>query len=182
MKHTRILFVLMAAIAIVLALNPGCGPLSSGGDDSSGVLAPVSSVSGRILRSNVLASHRTATKARISAADLAGFVTVPWAEVWIEDLADDLRYHTISDASGAYLINNVPPGVHNIVSRYLSNGDQLIMKCRSAEFNVTDIRKVFEVPDMDSEVARNIVTCQLRDFEGNFLPENTVLTLWGGTF
>ncbi|MBU1106261.1 MAG: SUMF1/EgtB/PvdO family nonheme iron enzyme [Candidatus Riflebacteria bacterium] len=178
--YSRVLLATMLAIVLVLTLTPGCRLIPGGGDDSDGPSA--ASISGKVLKSSVSGSMRSGVKPKIAAADLAGFVAVPGAKVWIEDLADDLRYHTTSDASGSYVINSVPPGVHRVVTSFFSDGDQVTMKCRSAELKVADTPEVVEVPDMALETARNIVTGQLRDTEGNFLPENTVLTLWGETF
>lgn len=47
---------------------------------------------------------------------------------------------------------------------------------------VADTPGLVPVPDMPLLLAKNVVTGQLRDADGNFLPENTILTLWGESF
>jgi len=56
------------------------------------------------------------------------------------------------------------------------------MKTRSSGLQVADSPALIEAPDLIGEPALNVVIGQLRDAEGNFLPEGTVLTLWGESF
>lgn len=166
----------VSAVILVLALTSGCRILpgiSDGSDEVSG--SSVTSISGKVLRPASSPSMRSGVKLKVVAADLSGMVEVPGAAVWIEDIAHDLRYHTISDASGSYRINDVPPGEHRIVTSIKIDG--VIMKYRSDVFNVDDTARLLPGPQLPLETAKNIVTGQLCDTEGKFLPENTVLTL-----
>lgn len=161
----------------VIALVTGCRIFSgSGGEVYYPQTAPMS---GSILVPVDMASMRAAKSPALRPADLDGYVGVASAEVWIEDLADNPKYHTFTDASGTYVFNDVPPGQHRIVGRLESAGST-ILKMRSAIIEVVGIPVL--VPEMPLLLAKNIVTGRLRDADGNFLPENTILTLWGETF
>ena len=165
----------------VIALITGCRIFSDDDDELYYPQITAKSMSGRVLVPAAPASLRPAKGAALRPADLAGYVGIANAEVWIEDLADNPKYHTRTNASGVYVINDVPPGPHRIVTR-LENGDTTVMKNRSAAIEVADTPGLVPVPDMPLLVAKNVVTGQLRDADGNFLPENTILTLWGEPF
>lgn len=164
-RFSRVTIAAVFVLLSVIALITGCRIFPGHDDEGYYPQVTATSMSGRIL----------------VPADLAGYVDVASAEVWIEDLADNLKYHSRTNASGVYVINDVPPGPHRVITR-LENGGLAVMKNRSAEINVSETPGVVPVPDMPLLVAKNIVTGQLRDADGNFLPENTILSLWGETF
>lgn len=102
------------------------------------------------------------------------------ASVWIEDLADDPRFNTLTGAGGAYAFHGVPAGSHRIVARFTDAGG--VKKNRSFAVNVPEGAETTIVDDVVLLPAENIVTGVLRDLSGAYLPFGTVLTLWGETF
>ncbi|NLF96540.1 MAG: hypothetical protein GX569_07365, partial [Candidatus Riflebacteria bacterium] len=180
---TRLFALFLAVIIAAVALISGCRIIGGGdGNDYSGPAA-VSTITGRVVKPAVnVAASRESERSAFSPADVIGSAGLAGAEVWLEDLASDPRFRTVTDASGTYLFTDVPPGEHRIVVKYIDQATGKTMKTRSAGLQVADTPALIEAPDLTGEAALNVVTGQLRDAEGNFLPEGTVLTLWGETF
>ena len=170
-------------LIIAVSLVSGCRILNlAGGDDSAGV-AGSSTISGKVFKSSLpVATQRDSSRPALVAADQAGATGIAGAEVLLEGLASDPRYQKTTDASGTYRFTDVPPGEHWVIVKYNDPATGKTMKARSAGLQVTDIPTLVEAPDLAVEPALNVVTGQLRDAEGNFLPEGTVLTVWGEPF
>ncbi len=180
-RFPRLFSVLFLAIIVAITFVSGCRLIGVGDDDSAP--AAVSTITGRVVESSDPAvSQRGSARPALLAEDITGAVGIAGAEVWLEDLASDPRYRTTSDASGTYRFSDVPAGSHRIIVKYVDPKTGKLMKRRSAALQVTDTPAVVEAPDLAAEPALNVVTGLLRDAEGNFLPEGTVLTLWGETF
>jgi len=130
-KYFKCLF-LLAGLAILISLT-GCNPLPSG-SDSTGLPVYNSKLNGQVLieessGSSVLADIRADKKIKPSLkADLAGFVAVPDALVWIEELPDVAPVR--SDSEGKYEFTNIPAGEFHVIAQYKSLGGK-IFKNRS---------------------------------------------------
>ncbi|MBF0410532.1 MAG: DUF5018 domain-containing protein, partial [Candidatus Riflebacteria bacterium] len=173
------LYSFLFVTVVVLTVIQGCGGPSG---SNLGVDIPSDSLlTGRIIKNSVAASFQSELGADI-AANLAGRVGVPFADVWIEELADDMRFHTTTASDGTYLFSDVPPGTYRIIARYKDALTNLTMKCRSGAVNLSDAAGTVKISDQLVETARNVVTGRLLDAAGNALPVDTVLTLWGETF
>ena len=173
------------AIITVFSFLSGCNIIPGqfdNDDDSYSAVAVNSSISGKITQSGVTPSNRQNQNQTIHPADISGLTGIANAEVWIEELAADPKYHTTTDASGAYTIKDVPVGSHRIITRFSNNGNLTVMKNRSGIISVANTNTPVTAPDLPLIEAKNIVTGQLRDSQGQLLPYGTVLTLWGETF
>lgn len=126
-RFSRFTIAAVFVLLSVIALITGCNIFSYDSDESVTHQATATSMSGRILVPADPTSIRPAKGAALRPADLTGYVGIANAEVWIEDLADNPKYHTLTNASGVYVINDVPPGSHRIVTR-LESGDTTVMK------------------------------------------------------
>ncbi|MEW6709132.1 MAG: carboxypeptidase regulatory-like domain-containing protein, partial [Candidatus Riflebacteria bacterium] len=177
---TRLFVVFFVLIVAALTFSSGCRLIGFDNDDDNNA-AGGTIIAGRVVKPAAAATVRDDESA-LRHADLTGGTGVAGAEVWIEDLASDPRFRTITDASGTYLFTSVPAGDHRVIISYRDVGTGAAMKTRSAEINIDDTPELVKVPDLVGEAAINSVTGQLRDAEGNFLPSGTVLTLWGETF
>ncbi|GAB4270201.1 MAG: hypothetical protein Kow0029_06830 [Candidatus Rifleibacteriota bacterium] len=179
---TRFLHVFLLVIVMVITLASGCRIIDFGGDDDSTYVGD-STISGRVVKPVVpVAAQRGNDRLALFAADNTGLVGISGAEVWLEDLVSDPRFRTTTNASGAYMFTEVPSGKHRVIVKYNDPATGKTMKTRSSVLQVTYTPALVEVADLAVEPALNVVTGQLRDAEGNFLPEGTVLTLWGETF
>ena len=177
---TRLFAVLLMVVFAAVTFITGCR-LMGGGNDSDYSVA-VATISGRVVNSSVIASRRGSEAAALLADEVAGGTGVKDAEVWIEELVPDPRFKTATDASGTYVFADVPAGEYHIIVQYVDPVTGKTMKTRSAALQVNGSSALVEVADLVGEAVENVATGQLRDAEGNFLPEGTVLTLWGETF
>ncbi|PKL43508.1 MAG: hypothetical protein CVV42_20165, partial [Candidatus Riflebacteria bacterium HGW-Riflebacteria-2] len=179
---TRFFAILLVLFVAAVTLISGCHIFGGGGDDYSGPAA-VSTITGRVVKPVAnIATSRESERAELSAADISGSLGIAGAEVWLENLAADPRFKTVTDASGTYLFTDVPPGEHRVIVKYFDPATGKTMKNRSTGLKVADTQAMVEAPDLIGEPALNVVTGQLRDAEGNFLPAGTVLNLWGEPF
>lgn len=105
---------------------------------------------------------------------------VEGAEVWIEGLRDDF-YISATDPDGTYVFTNVPAGNHRIIIKYIDAANN-VMKMRSGELQISQTQPVLAADDLTGKPAANVVTGQLRNAQGTFLPAGTILTLWGEIF
>ncbi|KAF1079950.1 MAG: hypothetical protein GQF41_3848 [Candidatus Rifleibacterium amylolyticum] len=186
MKNYRFKFpravVHLIVFCIFLSLfATGCR-LINGYDDDKLPAATSVALSGQIQMSTDPASFRKAQASTQLKADQPGVVAVADAEVWIEELADNPKFHTKTNASGVYVINDIPPGQYRVVARLQGGVIAALMKNRSDKIEVGKTPGVVNAPDLQLFAAKNFVTGQLRGNDGEFLPENTVLTLWGEPF
>lgn len=180
--YTRLFTVLFMVIVMAITLVSGCRLIDGGGDDNNGPPA-ISTISGRVVKTGApVTAQRGSDRPALLAADVTGDTGIVGAEVWLEDLASDPRFRTTTKASGTYLFTDVPPGEHRVIVKYTDPTTGKTMKKRSPGLQVTDTPAPVEAPDLVGEPALNVVTGQLRDAKGNYLPEGTVLTLWGETF
>ncbi len=177
-KNSSFRFVFLSFLMLIAAIGliVGCGGGGGGGGGSS---VTVASIAGRILMPDNAGSIRTNINEELLSSERGSQLGVANAEVWIETLGIDNRYHARTDAEGYYVIKEVPYGQYNIISK-IEGID--IMKNRSGEVEVSAKSSQAKVPDMPLLEAKNVVKGQLKDADGNFLPENTELTLWGEVF
>ncbi|MBP7634689.1 hypothetical protein KBA41_11015 [Candidatus Ozemobacteraceae bacterium] len=161
----RIILGLVITVCVSALVGVGCG----GGSSVSSINLQ-NTLSGRILADRNPASIRTAT----------ALLGVAGAQVWIEDLADDPQFHTITGERGAYEFHGVPEGAHRVVAKYTDNAG--VVKNRSYVAHVPVGAETTVVETVILEPAKNVVTGVLRDMSGNVLPAGTLLTLWGEPF
>ncbi len=164
-------------IFVILAIIPGCRFLPGGDDDSLAGEWATTSLKGKVVQP----SGNPSIPATVRSADVSGAVGVSGAEVWIEELASDPRFHTTTDENGEFRFTNVPVGNYRIVSRYL-DGASKIFKQRTTILPIKASSEGFEIGEIQLLSAVNIVTGQLRGPDGNFLPVGTTLSLWGEEF
>jgi len=169
-------------IATFTIMSFGCRLLPDYGNDSQTNSIGVAAISGMIVKNIPDNSRRPGSLPALVPADLSGTVAIANAEVWLESLSDVPGFRTTTDASGTYIFHNVPAGEYRVIVKYVDPETGLTMKNRSSQVSVSESPELVEAPDMVAKPAKNIVAGQLRDAEGNFLPEGTVLTLWGESF
>ncbi|HQG30152.1 MAG TPA: carboxypeptidase-like regulatory domain-containing protein, partial [Candidatus Ozemobacteraceae bacterium] len=161
----RILLGLVIAVCVSALIGVGCGGGSS--VSSSNIL---NTLSGRVLDESAPASVRAA----------GTLVGVPGAQVWIEDLAADAQFWTVSGPNGEYAFHGVPEGPHRVVARFTDASG--VKKTRSYPVSVPIGAETTVVESLVLEPAKNYVTGILRDTSGAYLPYGTVLRLWGEAF
>ena len=114
----------------------------------------------------------------IKAQSISGEVYAGGAEVWIENLPN--LPHVFTNSSGSYLLENVPPGSHVIVAKYVKDGQ--VYKAKSSAINIDGSGRLTLAPYIEPQPAESVLTGILRDSEGSPLPAGTPLTLWGENF
>ena len=88
-RFSRVTVTAVFIFLSIIALVTGCRIFSDSGDEVYYPQITATSMSGRILAPADPASLRPAKNATLRPADLAGYVGIANAEVWIEDLADN---------------------------------------------------------------------------------------------
>lgn len=169
-----LIIAMFSVLFLWMMIGLGCGGGGGGGSSVSSVNL-LNSVTGRVLVERSPASVRTAVLTE----------AVKGAEVWIEDLAEDPRYHTLSGDDGSYVFSGVPEGAHNVVAkknRTGADGKNCVWKNRSIAVSVPVGADTTVVDNIFLAPAKNYVTGVLKDTEGRFIPYGTALSLWGEIF
>ena len=161
---------LVVSIFIVCLITVGCRLGTDYGDNGFFPSGKLSSLKGKILI--------PASPANLKAQNLSGLVSAVGAEVWLEDLPD--FPHVYTNASGVYTFENLPPGDHIVVAKFVVNN--VIQKAKSTAITVTGDEGTADAPDVQLAEAKNILTGTLKDSSGNPLPPGTELSLWGESF
>lgn len=161
----RIIFGLVVAVCVSALIGVGCG-----GGSSVSSINILNTLSGRVLDESAPASVRAA----------GTLVGVPGAQVWIEDLAADALFHTVSGENGEYAFHGVPEGPHRVVAKFTDASG--VKKARSYAVVVPIGAETTVVESLVLEQAKNYVIGILRDTNGAYLPYGSVLRLWGEAF
>ena len=146
-------------IIFVTLASLGCRIGSNYSDNETFQSGPLGSISGKVLLS--------ANKTEVSAA-----------KVWIENLPNILP--VISDTSGNYKFDNIPPGNHRIVAQKLIS--TITYKNRTAPVKFDGSTVNVTAPEIELTQATNIITGILKGPNGTPLPSTTKASLWGEVF
>ncbi|HNV70043.1 MAG TPA: InlB B-repeat-containing protein [Candidatus Ozemobacteraceae bacterium] len=175
----RLLSVLVFLSFCIVSLIGVSGCRILGSDDSDSGTPNVYQLGGNVFlpegAANVTA-HSTADSLR--AAIPAGARPVLNALVWIEGHPEFLTQRT--NASGAYLFENLPPGRYRVVVKFAQNGNTNMVRGDETEPTVPS-----QTPAAVQHLlglARKFITGTLAGNNGTPLPAGTVVILWGESF
>ncbi|MEW6710669.1 MAG: InlB B-repeat-containing protein, partial [Candidatus Riflebacteria bacterium] len=177
------LFVLLAVIFLQL---PGCRLIDGYSDDTaaSAPVIPMFNLVGTII---LPATTEDAASLRINGSEglrpgvtVSGDLLLSGVEVWIDELPN--FPHQFTNDEGRYSFQGIPFGSYHVVAAYTTTSSKT-MKVRSTQVEVgaASATEVL-VPEMTLKEANKVVTGVLRDDSGNYMPEGTVLVLWGEKF
>ncbi len=164
-------------VLVTLATLVGCRFFGYERNDSVGIGNATMSVYGRVYSAAGVTPSLLATGPRGLVRGEAFGAPVAGALVWLDTNPSDVK---ITNANGDYSFVNVAPGLHRVVAR-TPNGAIRTQKVRSSHVSLNTQTPV-GMQDLILKVAEKSFTGILRYANGEPVPANTALSLWGETF
>ncbi len=176
-RASGFLFLLVLAGCFMATLI-GCRFFGYERTDPVGAAGPATmSVYGRVYSAPGVSPSLLATAPRGLVRGEAFGAPVPGALVWLESNPTDVK---TTNANGDYSFVNVAPGLHRVVAK-TPNGAIRTQKVRSSHLALTTESPV-GMQDLIMKVAEKSFTGVLRYANGEPVPANIPLSLWGETF
>ena len=187
MNSFRLHFILLLLITLVSFLSIGCSSPFSGllrfDDDETTISAPgigaLGSIIGKITASGSIKLSLLSHQIRSQVA--SGNTGIPNVQVWLQDYPN---ISTTTNASGNYILENVPLGVeHRVVAKFTMGAgiNNRLYKVRSHAVKVLEKVAIQLEINLELKTANNTVSGILRDPDGSPLP-NTEIEIWGEKF
>lgn len=158
MKQSRVYLLLVLAIAAFTLFGCGGGGGGGGGAVGTGITFQenTGAIKGKITSNGIISESQKG-----SILSDSGVVGVPGAEVFLES---DTSKKTVSDAEGNFILENVPEGTHNVISRKESDGKSY--KMRSGAIVVVKLQ-IVEIQSITIVAASNSVSGKISKPNGD---------------